>query len=132
MRVEQLTPWSRVLEKQESHSAGQEIPLLLRNPQVHDHVHKSKPLAPILGHNYITLNYVTLYYIALHYIALLTFPGSQISQNDCRMWNMQYKYKNMCTVQLKFSHKKPNKTVITHKTIQKYIHIYTSTSILSK
>jgi hypothetical protein len=35
---------------------------------------------------------ITLYCIA--------FPGSKVSQNDCtsRMWNMSYKYKNMCTV----------------------------------
>jgi hypothetical protein len=36
---------------------------------------------------------------------------------------MSYKYKNMCTVQLKFSQEN---TVVTHEAIQKYIHIYTS------
>jgi hypothetical protein len=39
---------------------------------------------------------------SLHYIAS---PGSRVRQNDCRMWNVSYKYKNMYTVQLKFSHK---------------------------
>jgi hypothetical protein len=39
---------------------------------------------------------------------------------------MSHKNKNMCTVQLKFSHKKTQEnTVVTHKAIQKYIHIYT-------
>jgi hypothetical protein len=55
------------------------------------------------------------------------FPGSKVSQNDCRMWNMSYKYKTICTVQLQFSHKKTQEnTVVTHEAIQKYIHIYTS------
>jgi hypothetical protein len=36
----------------------------------------------------------------VHYI---TFPGSIVSQNDCRMWNKSYKYKNTYTVQLKHS-----------------------------
>jgi hypothetical protein len=61
--------------------------------------------------------------VTLHYIA---FPGSIVSQNDCRMWNMLYKYKNICTVQPKFSHKKiQENTMVTHEAIQKYIHIYT-------
>jgi hypothetical protein len=43
------------------------------------------------------------------------------------MWNMSYKYKNICTVQLKFSHKKIlENTVVKHEAIQKYIPIYTS------
>jgi hypothetical protein len=42
------------------------------------------------------------FYITLHCIAFL---GSKVSQNDCGMWNMSYKYKNIHTVQLKFSHK---------------------------
>jgi hypothetical protein len=41
--------------------------------------------------------------ITLHCIA---FPGFTVTQNDYRMWNMLYKYKNICTVQLKFLHKK--------------------------
>jgi hypothetical protein len=28
----------------------------------------------------------------IHYI---TFPGSKVSQNDCRMWNKSYKYKDI-------------------------------------
>jgi hypothetical protein len=40
---------------------------------------------------------------------------------------MPYKYKNICTVQLKFSHKKAQENiVVTHEVIQKYVHIYTS------
>jgi hypothetical protein len=35
-----------------------------------------------------------LHYITLHYI---TFPGSIVTQNDCRMWNKSYKYKNTYT-----------------------------------
>jgi hypothetical protein len=60
--------------------------------------------------------------ITLHRIA---FPGSRVSQTDYRMWNMSYKYKKICTVQLKFSHKTQENTVVTHETIEKYIHIYT-------
>jgi hypothetical protein len=38
---------------------------------------------------------------------------------------MSYKYKNICTAQLKFSLKKTQEnTVVTHEAIQKYIHIY--------
>jgi hypothetical protein len=36
----------------------------------------------------------------LHYI---TFPGSKVSQNYCRMWNKSYKYKDAYTVQWKHS-----------------------------
>jgi hypothetical protein len=36
---------------------------------------------------------------------------------------MSYKYKNICTVQRKFS---PKETMITHETIQKYIDTYLS------
>jgi hypothetical protein len=40
---------------------------------------------------------------------------------------MSCKNKNKCMVQLRFSHKKTQEnTVVTHKAIQKYIHIYTS------
>jgi hypothetical protein len=38
--------------------------------------------------------------VTLHYI---TFPGSKVSQNDCRMWNKSYRYKDTYTVQLKHS-----------------------------
>jgi hypothetical protein len=50
--------------------------------------------------NIITFQCNTLsnYVCALHYI---TFPGSEVSQNDSRMWNKSYKYKNTYTVQLK-------------------------------
>jgi hypothetical protein len=64
-----------------------------------------------------------VYYITLHCIA---FHGSKARQNDCRMWNMSHKYKNICTVQLQFSHKKTKEnTVVTHEAIEKYIHIHT-------
>jgi hypothetical protein len=33
----------------------------------------------------------------------ITFPGSKVSQNDCKMWNKSYKYKNTYTVHLKHS-----------------------------
>jgi hypothetical protein len=70
------------------------------------------------------LRHRTCSYFTLHYIA---FPGSKVSRNNCRMWSMSYKYKNMCTVQVMFSHNKtPENTVVTHEGIQKYIHIYTS------
>jgi hypothetical protein len=41
---------------------------------------------------YIILQYIT--YITLHCITLhyTTCPGSEVRQNDCRMWNMSYKY----------------------------------------
>jgi hypothetical protein len=40
---------------------------------------------------------------------------------------MSCKYKNICTVQVKFSLKKTQEsTVVTHETTQKYVHIYTS------
>jgi hypothetical protein len=32
-----------------------------------------------------------------------TFHGSKVGQNDCRMWNKSYNYKNTYTVQLKHS-----------------------------
>jgi hypothetical protein len=38
--------------------------------------------------------------VTLHYV---TFHGSKVSQNDCRMWNKSYNYKNTYTVQLKHS-----------------------------
>jgi hypothetical protein len=42
--------------------------------------------------------------------------------------NMAYTYKNMCTLQLKFSHKKTQEnTGVTHKAIQKHIHILYAT-----
>jgi hypothetical protein len=63
----------------------------------------------------------SLHYIILYYTA---FPGFKDSQNDCRMWNMSYKYRTVCTAQLKFSHKKTQEnTVVIYKAIQKYIHI---------
>jgi hypothetical protein len=69
-----------------------------------------------------TLRVDTEELIILHYTV---FPGSKASQNDCRIWNMSYKYKTICTMQLKFSHKKTQgNRVVTHKAIQKYIHIY--------
>jgi hypothetical protein len=33
--------------------------------------------------------------ITLHCIA---FPESKVSENDCRTWNISYKYKNVCTI----------------------------------
>jgi hypothetical protein len=67
---------------------------------------------------------VILHCITLHYIA---FPESKVSQNDCRMRNMSYKYRNICTVQLKLSHKKPQEnTVVTHEAVETYIQVYTS------
>jgi hypothetical protein len=81
--------------------------------------------------HYLTLHYIALHCSALHCIALhcIAFPGSRVSQNDCRMWNMPYKYKNIGTVQLKFSHtKKQENTVVTHmrlfKNTSTYIHQY--------
>jgi hypothetical protein len=74
--------------------------------------------------NFVTLCYFTLQYITLHCIA---FPWFIVSQNHSRMWNMSYKWKTICTVQLKFTQKKTQEnTVVTHEAIQKYIHIYTS------
>jgi hypothetical protein len=56
----------------------------------------------------------------------ITFAGSRVSQNDCTMWIMSYKYKNICTVQLKLSLKKTReRTEVTHKAVQKYIHLCT-------
>jgi hypothetical protein len=45
--------------------------------------------------------------VILHYI---TFPGSKVSQNDCRMWNKSYKYKKHL--------------YSTTKAFQKYIHTH--------
>jgi hypothetical protein len=67
----------------------------------------------------VLMHYVKISF-TLHFIA---FPRSKVSQNDCRMWNMSYKYKNNCTVQLKFSHKKTQEnTMVTDEAIQKYIN----------
>jgi hypothetical protein len=45
-------------------------------------------------------------HLHLHYI---TFPGSKVSQNACRMWNKPYKYKD---------------TYSTTEAFQKYIHTH--------
>jgi hypothetical protein len=63
------------------------------------------------------LIYFTNFHITLHYI---TFHGSKVSQNHCRMWNKSYNYKNTYTVQLKHSksthtHTKTNTNTHTHK-----------------
>jgi hypothetical protein len=47
-RLTKLTAWSRILEKLTVHSASQDIPHLLWNPNVHYHVNKSQSLIPIL------------------------------------------------------------------------------------
>jgi hypothetical protein len=56
----------------------------------------------------------------------ITFSRPIDDQNGRRMWNTSYKYKNMCTVQLKFSPKKPEENIAAgHKATQKYIlYIY--------
>jgi hypothetical protein len=60
----------------------------------------------------------------VHYIAS---PGSKVSRNDCRLWNMSYEYKSICTVQLKFSHKKTQENiVVTNEPTQKYINTVSS------
>jgi hypothetical protein len=61
--------------------------------------------------------------VMLPYIA---FPGSEVGQDDCRMWNISYKYKSICTIQLKFSHKK---TLWLHIRLFKNMstHIYINT-----
>jgi hypothetical protein len=47
------------------------------------------------------------------------------------MCNMSYKYKHVCRVEQKCSHKKTQEnTEVTHEAIQKYVPIYTS-SIMS-
>jgi hypothetical protein len=46
--ADELTPCSSPC-KANSSSASQEIPRILRNPQVHHCVHKSLPLSPILS-----------------------------------------------------------------------------------
>jgi hypothetical protein len=42
----------------------------------------------------------------------ITFPGSKVSRTDCGMCNMAYEYKNIFTVQLKFSDKKTQETKV--------------------
>jgi hypothetical protein len=62
--------------------------------------------------------------ITIHFIP---FPGSKDSRIDSSMWHMPYKYKSICTVQLKLLRKKTQEnTVVKHAAIQKYIHVYTS------
>jgi hypothetical protein len=41
--------WSRVLLQELVRPAGKDIPLLLRNPEVHYRVQNTSPLAPILS-----------------------------------------------------------------------------------
>jgi hypothetical protein len=61
------------------------------------------------------LKYIHLH---LHYI---TFPESKVSQNDCRMWNKSYKYKDTYTVQL--NHSKSKYTHIQINTVNlHYVH----------
>jgi hypothetical protein len=54
---------------------------------------------------FIILARLSIFITFLHYI---TFPGSRVGQNDCRMWNKSYKYKNTYTVYLKLSKKYVN------------------------
>jgi hypothetical protein len=54
-------------------------------------------------------------YFSLYYI---TFHGSKVSQNDCRMWNKSYNYKNTYTVQLKH-----------YESTYTHIHTHTHTHI---
>jgi hypothetical protein len=42
----------------------------------------------------------------------MTFSGSIVSQNDCRLWNKSYKYNN---------------TYSTSEAFQKYVHTHTHT-----
>jgi len=39
----------QISRKADRFSAGQEIPHILWNPKVHNHVHKSLPLAPVMN-----------------------------------------------------------------------------------
>jgi hypothetical protein len=53
----------------------------------------------------------------------ITFPGYKFRQNDCRMWNISYKYnkKHMYSTTEMFTQES---TVVTYEAIQKCIHIY--------
>jgi hypothetical protein len=61
--------------------------------------------------------------LELNVYTYIAFPGFKVSQNDCRMWNMSYKYKNISAVQLKFSQK---------KTQRLHIRLFKNTSTISR
>jgi hypothetical protein len=67
-----------------------------------------------VSHPYRRTGKITL---QVYYIAFL---GSKVSQNDCTMWNMPYKYKNVYYMSEVFTQEN---TVVTHEAIQKYIQI---------
>jgi hypothetical protein len=67
-----------------------------------------------LGDDLFVLRYITLHSLDSKLIKMTVGYG------------ICHKYRNILTVQLKFSHKKTQEnTVVTHKDIQKYIHMCT-------
>jgi transposase len=73
-----------------------------------------------LHYKEIYAGWVSRMLTTLHYI---TFPGSIVSQNDCRMWNKSYKYNNTYTVHLKHS---KNTYTHTYKLILSTYTMYTN------
>jgi hypothetical protein len=63
--------------------------------------------------NFVVCNWSPL---EIHFF-YITFHGSKVSRNDCRMWNKPYKYKNTYTVQLKYPKSTYTHTYINQNTV---------------
>jgi len=63
------------------HSAGQEVPRLLRNPKVHYRVHNIPPLDPIPIHMN-PINRLSSHFLKIHFIIILSSASTSLKWNE--------------------------------------------------